>query len=165
MQATAVIAVEGVLKKPVTGHATDTGHRLYRGLAETHRIVLVTEDDNRDRTAEWLLTQGFARHDHIVYGDTPSPTGTAWWAHIVRTLKLAYGFDVDFTVVPDPVAARSLIAAGLTAVLFTPAAYSLPEWRPDHPSGVTPWNDLEAEMRVQRQLRAKDDRWTQEELF
>lgn len=158
----AVVCVEGVLKKP-SGQVSDLGHRLYRGLAEAYRVILVTGETDRARTADWLAVEGFARHEHVIQGDAAAPA--SWWPHAVRTLQISWGVDAEITVVPDPAAATELIRAGLNAVLVTPAAYSLPEWRPDHPGGVTPWADLEAEARTQRRLRAADERFTQGELF
>lgn len=156
---TAVIPVEGVLRKP-SGVPDDAGRRLYHGLAGTYRIVLVAlEADSAVQMSEWLGMEGFTKHDHIVY-----PMGWArgiripQWLNIARSLKLGYGYDVDVIVVTDPADAKVLIENGYSTMLWTRAAYALPEWRPDHKAGVQPWADLTAEIEAQRAARATDNR-------
>ena len=158
-QPTAVIQVEGVLRKPVTGAVMDSGRRLYLGLASFYRIVLVTDETNQQGMHTWLAVNSFARHDHIVFPMTwAADIRVPQWLNTARTLKLSYGYDVDVIVIPDPANARVLIEHGYSTLLFTDAAYSLPEWRPDSKPGIQPWGELEEEIRYGLALRAKDQR-------
>lgn len=150
--------VDGVLRKPVTSAPIDSGRRLYHGLAGTYRIVLATEDTDRQHLSGWLGMEGFIKHDHIVYGDEPVSTTREWWPSIARALRGRYGYDTDLFVVPDPQAATSLIEGGFNVLLFVQAAYALPEWRPDMKRGARPWKQLVAEVATQRLLRADDNR-------
>lgn len=160
---TAVIQVEGVLVKPVGGAVTDTGRRLYHGLKNFYRLVLVTEETDRGRMDADLFMEGFTGHDHVVYGDEPVSCTRGRWVTVAGRLRNGYGYDTELFVVPDPYDARCLIQAGYSTLLFTQAAYALPEWRPDHQQGVRPWDELQAEVETQRVLRAADKR-TDEEL-
>lgn len=157
-QPTAVIQIEGVLRKPVTGAPIDSGRRLYHGLASTYRIVLVSEGDDREHTGHWLGMEGFTKHDHIVYSGDWHPRHEERWVATAGTLKIQFGYDTDLFVVPSPHDAAALIRHGYNALLFVVAAYALPEWRPDHRQGVQPWEELVDEITAQRALRAKDKR-------
>lgn len=158
-QPTAVIQVEGVLRKPITGAVMDSGRRLYLGLASFYRIVLVTSETDSQGMTSWLGMNSFARHDHIVYPMAwAQDTRVPQWLNTARTLQLRYGYDVGMVVLPDPADARALIEHGYSTLLFTDAAYSLPEWRPDHRAGVQPWGELEDEIRHGLALRARDSR-------
>lgn len=157
-QPTAVIQIEGVLRKPVTGAVIDSGRRLYQGLASTYRIVLVSEGDDRQYLGHWLGMEGFTKHDHIVYSEDWRTRHKERWVATAGTLKTTFGYDVDLCVVPDPHDAAVLIEHGYNTMCFVQAAYALPEWRPDHRQGVQPWLDLVGEVQRQQSLRADDKR-------
>lgn len=161
-QPTAVIQIEGVLRKPVTGAPIDSGRRLYHGLASTYRITLVAEGDDRQNTSHWLGMEGFTKHDHIVYSGDWRPRHGEQWVATAGVLKIQYGYDTDLFVVPGPHDAAALIRHGYNVLLFVQASYALPEWRPDHRQGVQPWDELMAEIAAQRSLRAKDRRMHRE---
>lgn len=162
-QPTVVMQVEGVLRKPITGAVIDSGRRLYLGLAQFYRVVLVTEETDHDLINGWLNMHSFTRHDHIVYGDVDVSTARSRWVSIAKMLRHSYGYDVDLCVLPDPAEAARLIEIGFSTMLFTKAAYALPEWRPDHRKGVQPWLDLVGEVQHQQTLRA-DDRRMEDDL-
>lgn len=155
---TAVMQVEGVLRKPVTGAVTDSGRRLYHGLAGTFRLVLASEGDDRQYLNNWLSMEGFVKHDHIVYSSDWRPRADNWWVGTAGTLKFRYGYAVELFIVPDPRDVAALISHGYNTLLFTQAAYALPEWRPDTRAGVRPWGDLVGEIDAQQALRAADTR-------
>lgn len=163
---TAVVQVEGVLRKPVSGTVLDSGRRLYHGLAGTFRLVLVAvEATNAQHMTSWLGMEGFTKHDHIVYPmQWAQDTRVPMWLNIARTLTHAHGYNVELTVLPGPEDAMVLIEQGYSTLLFTDAAYSLPEWRPDHRAGVKPWKELVGEIETQRALRAADKRMQEREI-
>lgn len=163
-QPTAVIQVEGVLCKPVTGAPIDTGRRLYHGLASTFRIVLVSDGDDREYTSTWLGMENFGKHDHIVYSGDWRPRHEERWVATAGVLKLQFGYDTELFIVPDPHDAAALIRHGYNALLFVQASYALPEWRPDHRQGVQPWEELMGEIAAQRTLRATDKRMDHDPL-
>lgn len=162
-QPTAVMQVEGVLRKPVTGAPIESGRRLYLGLSQFYRIVLVTEND-RQYSGEWLGMHSFTRHDHIVYFEDSIVTRKYFWLDTARSLRTRYGYDVDTCVVPDPADAALLIRYGFSTLLFTQAAYALPEWSPDHSKGIKPWEELTAEVQRGRAIRAADKRMEDDPL-
>lgn len=163
---TAVMQVEGVLRKPVTGAVLDSGRRLYHGLAGTFRLVLISVTTSpQSHLTPWLGMEGFSKHDHIVYPMSwEQDTRVPLWLNIARTLTHAHGYNVDLTVLPNPGDAAVLLEHGYSTLLFTDAAYSLPEWRPDHSRGVQPWDALVHEITTQRALREADKRMKEKEI-
>ena len=161
---TAVIQIEGVLRKPVGGAVVEAGRRLYHGLAGTFRLVLVSESNDREFFGRWLDMEGFYKHDHIVYAGEWRSSYRDWWVATAGSLKIRYGYDTELFIIPDAHAAAVLIHHGYNALLFVQAAYALPEWRPDDPKGVQPWQELTAEIDVQRALRAADNRMDNDPL-
>lgn len=155
---TAVMQVEGVLRKPVGGAVLDSGRRLYHGLAGTFRLVLVSHDEDKRYVNNWLSMEGFTKHDHIASFGEWRPRADNEWVGMAGSLKLQYGYNTELFVVPAPHDAAALIEHGYNALLFIVAAYALPEWRPDTRKGVRPWSELMAEIDVQRYLRAGDKR-------
>lgn len=155
---TAVIQVEGVLRKTVTRAPLDMGKRLYHGLAATYNLVLVTEDTDRTQAKTWMAMEGFEKHAHIVFGDADVGRDSSHWLAIVKMLKLSYGYNIEYVVQPDPVEAAQLIKRGYNSLLVTNAAYALPEWRPDAWGKIQPWSELVEEVIKDKQLRAADKR-------
>lgn len=155
---TAVMQVEGVLRKPVTGAPIDEGRRLYHGLAGTFDIVLVSEGNDQQYYKTWLGMEGFAKHAHVVYSGEWRPEADNWWVRTAGMLKLSYGYNTALFVIPDPLDATALIGRGYSTLLFTQASYALPEWMPDSKPGIRPWAELIAEVERGRALRAADKR-------
>lgn len=148
----AVIAVDGVLRWSHGSPPIPQGRRLYRALAESWKIILAVR--NPDGPLEdWLLTEGFTRHDHLV-----DLAGFADWPHAVNHLRSRMAYDVDLVVTADPADAVSVLARGRNTLLFSSAAYGLPEWRPDADMSLRPWDDLASEIDHQARMRAGDER-------
>ena len=145
---TALIAIEGVLRKIVGGQPIPEGRRLYVSLANTGRIVLLGTIEGPDED-EWLELNGCVSHDFLL-----RTNDSVFAADNLRR----EGYDVDLVVVPDPEEAQRLIAAGLNTMLFTHAQYSHPEWRPDTDRGVQPWDDITKQVADLARAKAKDAR-------
>lgn len=161
-QPTAVIQVEGVLRKPVGGAVLDSGRRIYHGLASMYSLVLVSEHANKTHMKTWLGMEGFSKHAHVVYRSDIEAYPEDMWTTIAMQLRNTYGYDVAMCVIPDPADAAALLGKGFNTMLVTSAAYSLPEWRPDASKAVRSWDDLHAEIAVQRLLRGADKRMEEE---
>jgi hypothetical protein len=157
------IQVEGVLRRSITGAPLESGKRLYHGLATTYQIVLVTDQTDRDYIRGWLGMEGLSKHAHLVYHDDRADP-EAWWLWVARSLKIKYGYNVEYFVVCDPEDARLLIERGYSAMLVHNAAYADPGWRPDTRKGVRPWNDLVSDITAQRAAAALDKRAEEDNL-
>ena len=148
---TALIVVDGVLRK-LTGDAPiPEGVRLYRALSRVGRVILLS-DDHTPQTTEWLELNGCGSHDFIMV-TTP---GMAW-VEPANDMRRE-GYDIDLAIVPDPGHAQYFINAGFNTLLFTHSIFALPEWRPDTDKGVRPWDDIKQQVADLARKKAADAR-------
>jgi hypothetical protein len=156
VSATVVIVVEGVLRG--TGDAIHaSGLRLYHGLNSAEKIALISSD-NEPRVSQWLKVNGLNKHTHLITiesVDFPDPIEQR-----IRQVNLLrrQGCDIDFVVEPDPAMAAALLAKGVPVMVALHPSYSRPEFRPGYKGSVTPWDELEHEVTLMRELRASDER-------
>lgn len=143
---TALIAIDGVLRKTMGGAPIPEGRRLYVSLANTGRVVLLGTGEQDE--ADWLGLNGMVQHDFVVT-DTPV---------LAADRMRREGYGVDLVVLAAPAQAQRLIAAGLNTLLFTHAEYAHPEWRPDTPRGLQSWQEILVAVREDARAKAKDVR-------
>lgn len=154
-QPTAVLQVEGVLRKPVTGQPIYSGKLLYLALSTEYNLVLVSEGDSK-LVKEWLVMNGLDKHGHIHF--STAPLTPKYWHEVVKALKINHGYPVQYVVQPDPETAEILIHNGYNSLLVTNASYALPEWLPEGRGPVPKWRDLVDEVDRQAIARANDRR-------
>ena len=142
----AVMAVDGVLRKPVGGAPVPEGVRLYQALVRAGNVVLSHHDPIG--IADWLELNGCVGHSFIEAGDTVEDC---------NDLR-RQGYDIDLVVVPDPAVAAELIHSGFHTLLLTHSAFALPEWRPDSPRGVRAWDTITKQVADLARMRAEDAR-------
>ena len=131
--ATAVVAVEGVLKRLSSENKILEGIRLYQALKEQYTLILTTTEDV-PVTALWLERAGLRDHMHVVKIEG------ALVSEVNAMNRM--GQAVDLVITPDPVAAQNLFNEGYLVLLFISPNYSSPEWRPGTPHKRTSWDDL-----------------------
>jgi hypothetical protein len=155
---TAVITLDGVLRKLMGSAPIPEGCRLYHALAATGSVVVLDDDIDHDRTDDWLELHGLVRH---AFTDTsvfvPGTTVRTTRVDRVNALR-RQGYDIDIVVDPDPVVVLQLVSAGFTTVLFTHAQYAHPAWRPDTDTGIRPWGDIVAATATLARMKAADTR-------
>ncbi|MFC4506999.1 MULTISPECIES: hypothetical protein [Streptomyces] len=154
-----VISIEGVLKRPESDAVIPAGQLLYHGLAETHVVHLVDEDETFNRSKllaqNWLKRNGFTKHIRLIKPNVSERYGLRGGIQSLRP-----DLHVDMVVVSDPTVASDLLAAGYTTVLFTHPRYTRPQWKPDYRGEPRAWDDLVAEIETQDQHYAQDARRT-----
>jgi hypothetical protein len=150
---TALILIEGVLRKAMGGQPIPEGVRLYSSLAVTGQVVLLSTATRQDReqTEDWLELHGLTGHATVAWGDIGPRVSLA-------NMYRRGGYDVDLVVDPDPEQVRDLIAAGFNTLLFTHAQYAHPEWRPDTDPGVQPWDSITQQVADLARAKAADAR-------
>jgi hypothetical protein len=133
---TAVIAVDGVLRHPVSGTPIREGIKLYLTLADSYDIVIAADEDQGDELQDWLDRNGVRKRLGQVL----------WRRDGGRIAQLEFlrqgGGLIDLVVEPDPAAAAVAYQQGFTVLMFLSPAYSKPEWRPDDRPGIPAWDDL-----------------------
>jgi hypothetical protein len=152
---TAVISVQGVLRKQVGGYIIPEGVRLYHALCRAGNVLLL-HDGNSDRLGrnaieDWLMLEGLINHDdmQIYFGE---------FSTRVSLIRSKQKYNVDMVVVSEPDEASKLITAGFNTLLFTHASFARPEWRPDAPVAVKPWDELSKQVADAARAKALDPR-------
>lgn len=149
------IALEGVLRKPLDVEAQDFGASLlYAGLLEGFRVIVLGTDDP-ERDEHFMAVNGLGRYIRIepilpIDGDGIVEQKRSQIARLRRE-----GFNFEFVVVPDPGLARELYEDGVPVLLYLHPQFSSRMFRPDHEPGLTPWNELAAEVEFQRVKKAE----------
>lgn len=155
--ATAVIEIDGVLRKLIGGQLIPEGVRLYHALCSAGGVILLCDQyENMDNMNDWLTLENFIRHD-----DVQSYVGIV---SKLNTLRGQQRHHVDLVVVADPDDANRLIRAGFNTLLFTHAEYAHPSWRPDTATGVLPWESLSKQVADNARMKAMDKRLQEKDI-
>lgn len=151
MSRAVAIALDGVLRKPLDVEAQDFGASLlFASLVENFRVVVLgTEDPDKDE--HFLRINGMVRYVKI---EPMLPTDRGRVGAQVARLRRE-GFTFEFVVLPDPEAARDLYEDGVPVLLYLHPQFSSRSFRPDHEPGLTPWNELAAEVEFQVNAKAE----------
>lgn len=151
---TAVMIVEGILREPGSTAPIAEGVMLYTGLGSSSRLCLLSalwEDSESDR---WLHSCGI-KTSHIAYGKAL----TGGTADRLRAISQFASWVPALVLESDPVHATAELRAGYPTILFARPKYRDLHWRPDAPTGPTPWEDITAELKRQADLRYQDERF------
>jgi hypothetical protein len=155
-----VMSLDGVIRSD-TGDLIPSGLIVYRGFHSLGRVVLLTELD-RVRAEAWCVLHNLADYDDLIDGSVaidPEEPLRLRQIHVARSRG-----TVDFYLDADPVWVAKAFSMGMTALLFSHPSYARPEFRPDAPKGVRPWDELLAERTRQQAMIATDRRLNKDEL-
>jgi len=155
MQTVAMI-VEGILREPNSEAAIAEGVTLYRGLAESSRLYLVSAMWTAQEMSRWLFGRGLESR-HIGYRLALSPSA----ADRLHALAKIASWSPALVLESDPVCAAETLRHGYPTVLFAVPAYRAVSWRPDSAAVPDPWDTVAAEIQRQADLRYKDERLQQ----
>ncbi|MFE2539112.1 hypothetical protein [Actinacidiphila glaucinigra] len=148
----AVMIVEGVLRTPDAEAHYDTGWGLYHALAKNSRLYLLSHTWTEQDNALWLAKRHLSGHLAYLHQPTPGPAGR------LETLERIRSWRISLVLEPDPSCAAAELTAGWNTSLFTHAAYTQPQWRPDYNAAPRPWDDLAQAIERQDRLRLTDPR-------
>lgn len=152
----AVIAVDGILRRPLARTPITEGTRLYRSLSAAYDLILAADDEDEDQLKTWLDRHSFDKHNALLmWTKDPSLEGSR--LDQVSALRRT-GAAISLVIEADPKNASKLYEAGFTVMLFLSPAYSRPEWRPDTSRGIPSWGDLTAQVDKEHDYWANDDR-------
>jgi hypothetical protein len=145
------IVLDGVLRKPLDVEAQDFGASLlFASLVENFRVVVLGSEDLA-RDEHFLMINGMVRYVKI---EPMLPVDRDGVTSQIGRLRRE-GFNFEFVVLPDPETARDLYETGVPVLLYLHPEFSNRSFRPDHEPGLTPWNELEAEVEFQRTTKAE----------
>jgi hypothetical protein len=168
------MTIDGVLRKVKGETPIPTGLELYRSLAQTWHIVLLSDFIKDYPPLDMFLNvNGVIEQVKTIGVDSM----TTWLAPPERRLEQvnlarASGQNVQLVIEPDPAVSARLIDNGYNVCTFTPAEYTVPSWRPDYrpsyetddgPQYAMPWDKLSKSIAEQARLKAEDDRLKDEQ--
>lgn len=153
-----VMAIEGVLARHADGVAPGTqipeGVKLYNTLKRVHKIALVTELDI-NKVSHWLQRNDV--HDQVtVMGKTPRYESLKELRGQQIAELRGMGYPIDLVVDSSPSVIAEALRLGCTGLVFASPQYARPEFRPDAPTRIRQWDDIEAEVAAQSELRRRD---------
>jgi hypothetical protein len=155
-----VMSLDGVIRAD-NGDLIPPGLILYRGFHSLGRVILLTELD-RVRAEAWCVLHNLADYDELIDQTVvidPDEPLRLRQLHVARSRA-----PIDFYLDSDPTWVAKAFEMGITSVLFSHPSYARPEFRPDAPKGIRPWDELVAERTRQQAMIAADKRLQNTEL-
>lgn len=140
------MVVEGVLRPPESEGVIATGRGLYESLAPATRLYLLTHTWAEKPLAQWLFDNQLSGHLGILTATGPTPPER------IDALRRVRSWRIELVIEPDPYCAIREIADGWNALVYAPATFTDPRWRPDREQ-LRPWHALTDEIRRQHELR------------
>src|SRR5580704_17764798 len=121
---TAVVTIDGVLRKPGAMTPIREGVKLYLTLAEYYDIILASDqpEEDEDKLQAWLDDNGVTRKIGRVLWRAPGGRLAQ-----LEGMRLSGGL-IDLLVDPDPAVASAAYDHGFTVLLFLSPSYARPEW-------------------------------------
>ena len=160
MKLCAVIAIDGVLRRTVTGAPIADGIKIMQGLKTFYNIVLVA--DSAEDIKEWLDLESVFGYTKITYPEECLDLSPKLMRLMQVSQIHSQGYAVQIVVEPDPEVAAHLLINGYNVLNFLHAQYALPEWTPGWDGTVKPWEELSATVARTARLRAEDKRAKEE---
>lgn len=144
---TVVMVAEHILRTPNSEASTEVGNALFRALAPATRLHLLTYSWTGEELSAWLGRHQLRGHVGILTCDGPEPAAR------IDTLRRTRSWRVELVIDHDAECAAAAVAEGWTCLLWAPATFLEPSWRPDHPKDIRPWDALLEELNHQQEMR------------
>ena len=151
------LVVEGILKTPNDLAPIIPGLLLYRSLVKTHRVSLIIDSAAKEKVQYWLMVNGFTDHTTEIYWDIDDPVEVTK-RRLAQVSRLRTSGSLSLVVESDMEVAKVLLQSGVPTFLLLHPQYIHPDFRPDAKTEITPWDELLAEQKRQREARATDSR-------
>lgn len=153
-----IVALDGVLSSE-TGEPIRAGVQLYYALNDAHRVTIIT-DRNKSDAEHWLKAHGIIGYDDLVANDVAlEGEELKKRQFILSRSKVPLEMYVD----ADPsMCAWAFEEQNVIALLFSSPGFARVENRPDAPSKVRRWSDIEEAVnrvniaRSERALKPKE---------
>jgi len=143
----AVITIEGVLAETddlMTTPPTKLGKDLYDGLRATYRVILFSNQSDKELARYWLRKEGFKGWAMIMaYPSTWVGNEMGWKVSSVREM-LGDGWDVGVVIDCDHRTQRAMLDEGIASMLVSYPAMARPGKLPESPGPLRPWSEIAA---------------------
>lgn len=156
-----LLSLDGVLSSE-TGEPIRAGIALYYALNAGHRVALMTSRKRED-AEHWLFSHGIIGYDDLIDNSLDLPGDDLKQ----RQFKLNRSKSpVEFYVDSDPVMCAWVFEKNnVTSLLFVSPGYVKVEDRPDAPSKVRKWSDIEASIERVNIAKSKEASRSKEQDF
>ncbi len=150
------LTIDGFLRNDAHKQSDD-GVKIYAGLCEAYRVVLLT-DDHPVKAEYWLKSKGLSEHAMVI-GHTVLRRNDS--LRIDQIDHLRTEGPVGLVIDPDPAVMAYCLSVGIPGMLYLHPQYSRPEFRPDAPAPRS-WDQINAELDRQSGLLSQDKRITED---
>lgn len=133
-----LLSLDGVLRAE-SGEPNRTGVIIYYALNEAHRVALITKDSLTD-SKHWLNSHGIIGYDDLLDNAVELEGEDLKKRQFTLSRSKA---PVELYVDSDPSMCAWVISQGVATLLVSNPSYLPIEHRPDAPSKVRKWADIE----------------------
>jgi hypothetical protein len=133
-----ILSLDGVLRAE-SGEPNRTGVLVYYALNSAHRVALITKDDSAN-AKHWLNSHGIIGFDDLLDNSVDLAGDDLKKRQFTLSRKKA---PVELFVDSDPSMCAWVMEQGIPTLLVSNPSYLPIEHRPDAPSKVRKWSDIE----------------------
>ena len=133
-----ILSLDGVLRAE-SGEPNRTGVLVYYSLNNAHRVALITKD-SFDNAKHWLDSHGIIGFDDLLDNSVDLASDELKKRQFTLSRKKA---PVELYVDSDPSMCAWVMEQGIATLLVSNPSYLPVEHRPDAPSKVRKWSDIE----------------------
>ena len=133
-----ILSLDGVLRAE-SGEPNRTGVLVYYALNNAHRVALITKDDSAN-AKHWLNSHGIIGFDDLLDNSVNLAGEDLKKRQFTLSRKKA---PVELYVDSDPSMCAWVMEQGIATLLVSNPSYLPVEHRPDAPSKVRKWSDIE----------------------
>jgi len=156
-----LVTLDGVLSSE-SGEPIRAGVILYYALANAHRVTIIT-NRKMDDAEQWLQGHGIINYDELIDCSVALEGEDLKKRQFLLARSKA---PLEMFVDSDPsMCAWAFETQNITSLLFSHPGYVKVENRPDAPSKVRRWSDIEASVTRVNLAKAKDAQRPKEQDF
>lgn len=153
-----LVELEGVLRGQ-KDEPIPAGIIMVAQLAAYNSITFMTEL-SKAQAEQWINVNKVVDYDNLI----DSSVSLVGEELSQRQMKVARSKGtVDLFMTNNPVNWAKAFEQGIPSIMFGVPSYTRLEFRPDAPKKVRAWNEIEAEITRQNELRTQDKRITKHE--
>lgn len=149
-----IVDLDGVLRGYRNDEPIPQGILITGALSSWNTLTFITEL-SPNAAMQWINQNKVVDFDNVI--DSSVHLEGEVLKHRQLTLARAKG-TVDLVITSDPKLWAFAFDQGIPAMMFGVPSYLRAEFRPDAPRGVRAWDDIEAAISKQNELRTKDRR-------
>lgn len=156
--ATVVMSIEGVLNDGAPGsdilntESTNSGKILYSIFRDTSRLLLLSDDPNKEKVKAWLARERLNRYADIhCYPNDTVKNPSEWRVQHVKDL-MGVGHHIAFYMDSNPETVKMVLESGVAAILVSHPGVIPGRFETGHT--YSSWYDLVDSIEQQAALRA-----------